>query len=199
MSSAVRHGRSSRAAASARSARAGRPPTTAPPTETLPASGSSRPATSESSVDFPDAAPTDDPDPSLHRHPQVDAVEHALPAEHPHDAVERDTAPRPPAAPRSLRPSTATCAPFAGMTRIRFDGYTLGSALSAPRTGTPRFIHKSSVVARSKCLTRLDRVPAPPRQGVANLKPLRECSGSGHSVCGTPRRGPRPAALRPSC
>ncbi len=29
-------------------------------------------------------------------------------------------------------------APFAGMTQIRFDGSALGSALSAPRTGTPR-------------------------------------------------------------
>src|SRR5579859_7077158 len=36
-----------------------------------------------------------------------------------------------------FRQSIATCAPFAGMTRIRFDGYAQGSALSAPHKGLP--------------------------------------------------------------
>ena len=35
-------------------------------------------------------------------------------------------------------PDAALVPPFAGMNQIRFDGSALGSALSAPRTGTPR-------------------------------------------------------------
>src|SRR5439155_24860775 len=84
------------------------------------------------------ATPADDPHPRPGTDAEVEGVEHALAAERADDAVRDDGVAA--AERRGIRfdEQLRQAAPFAGMTRIRFDGYALGSALSAPRAGTPR-------------------------------------------------------------
>jgi hypothetical protein len=79
------------------------------------------------------SAAADDPEPLVRLDVQIDPVQHRLAAQDADDACQRDRA-------GGEGPALCDCfhcPPFAGMTRIRFDGYALGSALSAPRQGLP--------------------------------------------------------------
>src|SRR5262249_4003236 len=98
---------------------------------------------------LPGTAPPDDPNASPRRDDHIEAVEDALAAERADEAVRND-ADAAFAERRGIqfRYRLRQSAPFAGMTRIRFDGYALGSALSAPRVGAPRSAKLSSDLSR---------------------------------------------------
>ncbi len=156
----------SRAAASARSARAVAQPRPRLATDRDRARvGLVEPGDEREQRRLAGAAAADDPDAPVRPAP-ADRPRRARACRRARGRRPRAATPtRPPSAATSLRSMTATSAPFAGMTRIRFDGYTLGSALSAPHVGAPRYVLSQRYpLARIRC-------GATSRTGATGLEP----------------------------
>src|SRR5262249_5062752 len=89
------------------------------------------------------AAAADDREPPPNGNAELDAVQHASAAQHSRNSGSANCIAATAQHPTRFNQQLRQPAPFAGITRIRFGGYALGSALSAPHTGAPRFQESS--------------------------------------------------------